>query len=530
MALVGLACGGAATAMPSAKSTPVPIAAPAPTATPKPTAAPTAASKREEVTLRVGIPLLLQPPDPVKGGGFNAVSTGLAETLFKLGRDLRPEPWLATGARQLDDKTWEITVRQGVKFHNGAPMDATAVKASLERAVAKSPTAKALLDISQIEVKGPSTLVVATSKPNLILPAMLADPSSTIVDAAAAEAMGDAFTEMAVLTGPFKIERFQQDKEWVVVRHKEYWGPPPLVDRVIFSVLPDGNSRVLALQSGDIDIAINIAPESVATVRSASNLTVKSAAPLLLNFMYLNHRREAWKDVRVRQAIALAINREALVNAVMLGQATAATGAFPPAVLKCNEVKGYPFDPAKARQLLTQAGYQDKDGDGFVEKDGQSLAMTLLNYRQQPHFPPMAEAIQAMLKTVGIKVTVRLVENINTALGQADWDGGMYSNNMASTGDPYWALSQFFLTGGSANRGGYSNPRIDDLTNQVAISAERQARVQFACAGSQAIVDELPVVPLLYPSFNYGVSTKVVGFDEPHPFFLYFMDSKIGKQ
>jgi peptide/nickel transport system substrate-binding protein len=455
----------------------------------------------------------------------------LAETLFKLSsKDLTPEPWLATGASQLDEKTWEITLRQGVQFHNGALMDAAAVKASLERAIAKSPVAKTVLDIARIEVKDPSNLTIVANKPSPILPALLAEPVSAIVDAAAAEAMGDAFAERPVMTGPFKVERFQQDRELVVVRHAEYWGPSPLVDRVIFVYLTDGNSRLLALQSGDVDIATNMPPESVATVKKSPDLRVVSSRPVALEFMFFNHRREPWKDVRVRQAIALGINREALVKAVREGVGTPANGPFPPILLSCDPLRGHHFDPAKARQLLSQAGYLDKDGDGYVEKDGQALTMTLLTYRANPELVPMAEIIQASLKTIGIKVTVRLVEQIGAALQQGDWDGGLYFNNMVTTGDPYWALSQFYATGGATNLGAYSNPQIDELVRQLAVATDRQARLRLACTASQTIVDELPVAPLLYADFIYFISREVVGFDEPHPFFLYFMDYKIGKQ
>jgi peptide/nickel transport system substrate-binding protein len=483
-----------------------------------------------ERVLRVGLPFLFtnQPPDPSKGGGFHLIQTGLGETLFKLDQDLRPEPWLAAGAEQLDEKTWEITLRQGVKFHNSALMDAAAVKASLERAITKSPTAKALLDIASIEVKEPLTLTIVTNNPSPVLPGMLTDPSSVILDAGAAEAMGEEIAENPVLTGPFKWEQFRQDQELVVVRHPEYWGPPPQVDRAIFLYIPDNNSRVLALQSGDIDIASYIAPESVPTVENASNLAVVPAAPVALEFMYLNHRRERWQDVRVREAVALAINRDALVNAIMQGLGVAAAGPFPPAFLMCPQLQGHPFDPLKAQQLLAEVGYLDVDGDGFVERDGQPLTMTLLTYRQRPELPPMAEAIQGNLKTIGIKVDVHLVEQIDPALEGADWDGGMYFNNMATTGDPYWALSQFFATGGDANRGGYSSPRVDELTRQVGQAADRQVREQLACDASETIVDDVAVVPLLYPSFNYGISRTVVSFDEPHPFFLYLMDNKIG--
>jgi peptide/nickel transport system substrate-binding protein len=409
-------------------------------------------------------------------------------------------------------------------------MDAVAVKASLERAIAKSPVAKTVLDIARIEVKDPSNLTIVTNQPSPILPALLAEPTSAILDAAAAEAMGDAFIERPVLTGPFKVERFQRDKELVVVRHAEYWGPAPLVDRVIFVYLTDGNSRSLALQSGDVDIASNMPPESVATVKNSPDLRVVSSRPVALEFMYFNHRREPWKDVRVRQAIAFAINREALVKAVREGVGTPANGPFPPILLRCDPLRGHPFDPVKARQLLTQAGYQDKDGDGYMEKDGQTLSMTLLTYRQNPELVPMAEIIQGSLKTIGIKVTVRLVEQIGAALQQGDWDGGLYFNNMVTTGDPYWALSQFYATGGATNFGGYSNPRIDELTHQIGQATDRQARLRLACVASQTIVDELPVLPLLYADFIYFISRKVVGLDDPHPFFLYFMDNTIGKR
>lgn len=409
-------------------------------------------------------------------------------------------------------------------------MDAVVVKASLERAIAESASAKALLDIARIEVKDPLTLTIVTNGPSPIMPGLLSGTTTTIVDTAAAEALGDAFTERPVMTGPFKVEKFQLDKELVVSRHDGYWGPPPSVDRVIFIILPDGNSRLLALQSGDVDIADYIASESVPVVEDSPNLAVRSAAPVSLEFMYLNHRREPWQDARVRQAIALAINREALVEAVMQGRATPAIGTFPSGVLECDQLRGHSLDTAKAKQLLAEAGYQDSDGDGIVEKDGQLLTLDLLTYPQRPELTPMAETIQASLQTVGIKVNVRVTEGIDAALEQGDWDGGMYFNNMTVTGDPYRSLLQFFTTGGSANFGGYSSPQVDGLTRQVGQAADRQTREQLACEASQAIIDEVAVVPLLYPNFNYGVSKKVVGFDELHPFWLYFIDSEVGKR
>jgi peptide/nickel transport system substrate-binding protein len=487
----------------------------------------TRAAATGERVLRVGLPFISQPPDPVRGG-FQSVQTGLAETLFKLDENLKPSPWLATGSMQLDERTWEITVRQGVKFHNGDTLNAAAVKASLERAIDKSPRAKVLLDIAEIQVTEPFTLIIATNEPSPILPALLTELTSGIVNAAAAEVMGDAFSERPVLTGPYKVERFQIDRELLVVPHQDYWGSPPRLDRVIFTYLPDNQSRVLALQSGDIDIAVNIAAESVATLVADENLSVKTAPPIYLEFMYLNHQQEGWQDVRVRKAIALAIDREGLLNAVVQGQGLPATGPFPPAMLDCNDLQGYPLDKARAIELLAQAGYRDINGDGFVERDGQPLTMTLLTYRQRPELPPMAEAIQGYLMQVGIRVNVRMVDQVDAVLRQGDWDAAMYFVTMGLSGDPYLNLSQYFSSGGSANFGGYSSPQVDDLTIRLSAAAAPQQRTQLACAASQTIIDDVAVVPLVYPNHLFGVSTRVIGFDAPHPFAWYFMDNKIG--
>lgn len=483
----------------------------------------------EPATLKVGMPFLSQPPDPARGG-FTPVQAGLAETLFRLGRDLKPQPWLAEGAQQVDERTWEIRLRAGVTFHDGGLMDAAAVKASIERAVAMNPSPRVLLDIASIEVKDRSTLIVATRGPSPVLPGMLTDPATAIVSAAAATAMGDAFTDRAVLTGPFKVERYQQDHELVVARNPGYWGAPPQAERVHFLYLPDNQTRLLALQSGDIDIAVYMAPESLPAVHGSSSLAVKRAAPVALEFLYLNHRREPLKDMRLRQAIAQAISREGLVNGVMRGEGIAATGVFPPTFLTCDQRSGLLFDPAQAKRLLADTGYRDADGDGYLERDGQTLTLSLLTYRQRPELVPMAEAIQASLRAIGIRVSIGMVEQINEAMERGDWDAALYFNNMVTTGDPSWALSQFFATGGPANRGRYTSAQLDPLVSQLGQARGQAERERLACQASHLAVEEVAIVPLLYPHYHYAVSNRVVGLEDPHPFFLYFVDIAIGKR
>ena len=511
------ACGGAATPVPAPTTASLAAATTAP------------AGLGKDSSMNIAVVFLDQPPDPLQAGWL-ALPTGLSETLFRLGKDFSPEPWLATGAQQIDEKTWEISLRQGVKFHNGADMDAAAVKASLERAITQNKGVATLLDIASVEVKDPLTLRIVTNGPSPILPGLLTANKTAIVDAAAAEAMGGAFSSKPVLTGPYKVEKFELDKEMVVTRHDQYWGTVPKLARIKYFGLADANSRLLALQSGDVDIAVYLSPEGATTVRADPKLAVKSAAPNALTFMFVNHERGAMQDQRVRQAVALAVDRQALVNAITQGKGAEAIGPFPPGFLDCAQLRGHPFDPEKARALLSEAGYRDTDGDGIVEKDGQPLTLDLLTYRQRPELPLIAEAAQSMLKDIGIRAKVQLVEQPVPAANQGDWDLFTWYNGTTSTGDPFWALDRMYTTGGSGNRGHFSSPRVDDLASQVGHAIDPTERQQLACEATQAIIDEVAILPILFPNFNYGVSKDVVGFDEPHPVPMYFMDSNIGKR
>lgn len=523
VALSVTACAGAASDVP----VPTPVSDSSQQPSGATTIKRTPSSPSEEVTLKVGTGFLSAIAPPTR---TTAVAMGLGETLFHLGEGYRPVPWLATGAKNLDEKTWEISLRQGVKFHNGVEMDATAVKASLERAFQESASIKALLNTASIEVKDANTLTIVTNRPSPILPSLLTAGRTAIVEIGAAQSMGKAFNEKPVLTGPFKVERFQSGKELVAVRNDDYWGDRPLVDRLVVTHIADNNSLVLALQAGDIDIARGIPPHSVEPLEAHPDVVVRHPVQFQLNFMFLNTQSETMKDVRVRQAIAHAINRGALVKGVMLGQAIPAVGPFPPNFLSCDGLLGRAFEPPVARELLATAGYEDPNGDGLLKKNGQPLEITLLTYGQGGFLPPMAEAIQVMLKDIGMKVTIRTVERIDAVLEEGDWDASMFNNNMVHTGDPYGTLFSFADPSSYLNKSNYQNPRLDELLTQMYPLADREERRRAGCRASQEIIDDVPVVPILHQNYDYGVSKSVIGFDNPYPYFLYLIDSSIGKR
>jgi len=484
----------------------------------------TAAPAKDRV-LKVATTFLDEPPDPYQAGWL-AVPTGLSETLFRLGENLKPEPWLATGGTQVGPLTWEISLREGVKFHNGAVMDAAKVKVSLDLAMERRPSTGTLLDIDRVEVKDAKTVVIVTNSPNPTLLGLLTNRNTGIADPDTVPSSVDESASGAAMTGPYKLVSFAADRAMTVEAHRDYWQGPPAMDRIEYVAFTESNSRLIALQSGDVDISVNLSPQGAIVVENDASLEVRSSPPSSLTFMFVNHESPAMQDVRVRQALTLAIDREALVAGVADGNAVAAETMFPPGFLTCQNVTGYTFDPQAARGLLADAGYQDSDGDGVVEKDGQPLELILQTYPQNPLQPPMLEVVQSMFKDIGVGAKVQIVEW--TLASQGGYDLFGYSNSMITTGDPQWGLTRQYLTGGDENRGNFSNSRVDELIGQLSKVAEPSQRQQAACDALKAGHDDVALIPVLFPNRLFGISQRVNWPVGPHPLQLYFIDHRIG--
>ncbi len=502
------------------------------TDTPEP---PTAeAAEAERPILTVGSIWLDSPLDPV-GGSWVAIQGGMAETLFRLSAtDLSPEPWLATSAERLDPMTWEIELRSGVTFHNGAVMDAQAVKESLERTVRLSPGDEERLAIESVEVKDNQTVIVTTAKPRPTLPGLLTNSNTAIVNVAAADAAGeDNFVTAESMTGPYIPTEYVRKERLSSVANDDYWGGVPLLAGIEYIAIPDTNSRELALQAGDIDFAINISPEGVELLDSLPGLHSRTAGEGASVVMWwVNFERGPLSDPLIRQAVSHAIDRESIAGAV----APAGTGSFadlllPEAMASCPGVAGPSYDPQLAQELLAEAGYADSDGDGIVEKDGQALEIIIGGYPQRFQLPIMAEAAQAMLSDVGIKAEVLITEW--SVVKEPSWDLFGWFNNVVDAGDPVLNVSKFVglhadgTDGGANNYGHYSNPALVDIIAQAGPVSDIQERKEIACEALAVVAAETALLPVAHVYMMYGVNEQVTGF-EPHPYRLYMFDQRIG--
>ena len=499
-----------------------------------PELAPTVAdAETERPTLNAGVIWLSTPLDPAESG-WVASQSGMSENLFRLAaHDLSPESWLATGATQLDPLTWEIGIRSGVEFHNGNMLDAQAVKDSLERTIRLSAGSADSLAIDSITVQDEQTIILTTLEPRPTLPGLLTTPSVAIIDAAAAAAGEGNFIDAGAMTGPYIPTKYIQEERLETVANDNYWGGKPPLAGIIQVAIPDTNSRELALQAGDVDVIINLSPEGVQIIEARPELRVATAGiGTSVVMWWVNFEREALSDPLVRQAVAHAIDRESISGLI----APAGTGSYadtllPEAVVSCPGVSGPSFDPALSRELLSQAGYADADGDGFVEKDGQPLEIVIGGYPQRFQLPIMAETAQAMLADVGIRVDVQIAEW--SMVKEPTWDLFGWYNNVVDAGDPVLNVSKFVGLEANAessaanNFGHYDHTAVAGVVAQAGGESDVEQRKRIACEAMAVVTEDIAILPVAHAYFLYGVSEQVTNFD-PHPAHLYYFDHRIG--
>ena len=512
-------------------ATMVPQQASQATATPEPTEAPAEAEERP--ILKSGVIWLDSPLDPVESG-WVANQSGMSENLFRLsGTTLSPEPWLATEATQVDPLTWTIGVRTGVKFHNGNVMDAQAVKASLERALQLSPTAADLLTIDAITVEDEQTITITTTAPQPTLPGLLTVPALAITDAAAADAAED-FIDAGALTGPYIPTEYVNLEYLNSVVNDGYWGGRPPLAGINHVAIPDTNSRELALQAGDVDVIINVSPNGAEAINSNQGTQTMSAGiGTAVVMWWVNFERGTLSDTLVRRAVAHAIDRESIADLVApSGAGSFAEFMIPESILSCPDLSAPDYDTDRAGELLAEAGYADTDGDGYVDKDGETLELVIGGYPERFQLPIMAEAAQAMLADVGIKVEVAITDW--SVVNEPAWDlFGWYHGLVESGGDPVYNISKFAGlradasgTGGN-NYGHYDNSAMAEIVAPAASESDLDGRRQIACDAQDMVTEDIAFLPVAHVNFVYGVSDRVTDF-EAHPSSFYYYNHRVG--
>jgi peptide/nickel transport system substrate-binding protein len=457
--------------------------------------------------------------DPRQGTDAQSERVGglIFDALVKKDEHYNLVPWLATSWEQPDALTWVIHLRDGVRFQDGRPLEAADVVWTIESLIDPklagliSPKSGAFQNVDHAEVRDRLTVVIHMKRPDAGLLFNMSDGLFGVVPRGA----GSDFGLLPVGSGPYRFISQVQDKEVVLERFAGCWsdaGPSTRskIQRLQFNVVPDTITSALELQKGSADAASNVlTPDMVYALRDAPAVETTSGPGSNVWYLNFNVQDAALRDQRVRQAIALAIDRPAIVAALWRGHARLAGTLLPPghwAAASDAELAQYPHDSARAAALLQAAGYP-------AGSDGVRVHLTL-KISTDETTRLLAAVLQQQMRAAGIALTIRSAE---FGTFYADVTAGAFQMYVlkwvGSNDDPdifrYMYSSASFPPKG-ANRGHYVNPRVDALLARAAAEngpGQQAARRAEYIEVQKILADELPSIPLWYPD-NQVVHTQ----------------------
>jgi peptide/nickel transport system substrate-binding protein len=472
-----------------------------------------AAPAAAESVLRIGLNDDPDALDPTISRAYvgRLVFAGLCDKLFDVTPDLKIVPQLATGYEWApDQRSVVVTLRSGVKFHDGEPFNAEAVKFNIERHLTTPGTFRKseIGQIQSVDVLNDLSVRLNLSEPLTPLLAALTDRAGMMVSPKAAKALGDKLGQKPVCAGPYKfVERVAQGKI-VMEKFADYWDKANIhIDRVEFVPITDSTARLASLRSGDLQIIERVSPTDLAEIRGDSKLKVTGVPELGYQMIPLNvangPRSKTLADVRVRQAIDLAIDRETLVKTVFNGEYIAGNQWVSPSNYYYD--KKFPVrkrDVAKAKQLLKEAGQPN-------------LTFTLILPPERDR-QEAAQIIQAMLAEAGITMNLQTQENVTMLTNGRKGEFEAYFTFWSGRPDPDGNVFTQSTCKGAQNDSHYCNADVDALltkARQVAAPAERKKL--YDAANAIMLPDTFRLF-LWHRRVFTGLSARVQGF-VPHP-------------
>lgn len=441
------------------------------------------------------------------------------ETLVFPDDKMKPVPLLAESWERVDELTWKFNLRKGVNFHDGTPFNAKAVKYSLERMQKEGPK-WAIPPIKSIEAVDDHTILLTTEKPFSPLLDWLMNPIAAMFSPAAGEKQNGDFSSNPVGTGPFKLEKFIPEQQVELVRNDNYWGEKPKLKKVVYKVITDPSTRVLALRSGDMDVIRNFPAAEAAMLEKDGQYNVLKVVGVRTHYFGFNMKRDYFSDLKVRQAFNYAIDKEAIIIHVMNGMGKRADSFVAPSMPEHIDVNGYPYAPNKARQLLAEAGWRDTDADGILDKNGKPFKIKLVMQPWSVFWKPSAEVLQSQLKDVGVDLSINVMERgaLTEVVKKGDFDLTMSCTPAASGGADYQLSSRFQSTFNPETMAsaGYVNERVNRLLDLAKQEVDGAKRVQMYQEVQMIVNEEAVAIPYVYDMEVVAANSRVKGF-KPHP-------------
>ena len=441
-------------------------------------------------------------PHMSTSAGDIVVSFNIFDNLIARRADNKLYPSLATEWKMTSPTTWQFKLRQDVKWHNGDPFTAADPKFSLERTL--DPKSKVRVNtvfttIKRIEPPDAYTLVIHTKQPDPNLPGRLAFYGGQIVPKNYLEKVGpDEFNQKPIGTGCVRHLSWIKDERLLLEANPDYWGGKIDAEKVIFRPIPEVASRIASLLKGEVDIITKLPPDHLDRVNR--NPTTRSEGALYAGLYVLaaNSKRPGLDNPLVKQALALAIDREAIVKDLWRGRGIIPTGMIAKGDNHFDEtLPPFTYDPAEARDRLKKSGYRNEEI--VIETTSGYMAVD----------KPMAEAIVAMWRDVGVNAKLEVVEYSVRAqkLREKTFKGLWWSDPTSTLSDPDGMMWRLLHPGGPQDY--WRHPRFDELGNAARFSVDEKFRGEAYREMTKIFLEYLPWIPIIQPYEDYGLQKYV---------------------
>jgi peptide/nickel transport system substrate-binding protein len=431
--------------------------------------------------------------------------------------DLEVEPALATEWKVSEDgKTWTFKLREGVKFHDGTDFNAEAVVQTFKRILDENNKYYGVVQggYSYLEYLMADVVedVVAVDeytvdfKLNQVFAPFLTYMgyySQFIVSPTALDEYGAKFPQNPVGTGPFVFDKWQRGEYVQLKVNENYWGEKPIIDTLIFKCVPESSTRLMELQSGQVDVIKALDPGQLSKVEADENLELLSVPGANLFYAAFNCTKEPFNNQKVRQAINHAIDMDKIVEVIYEGSGTRAINSLPPTVFSFDETAGpYEYNPQKAKELLAEAGYPN----GF-----ETNLYSFIYARPYVAKPvQVAEVIKADLEAVGVKVNIvtnewathsDIMDNMKHDIGLSGWYDIPYPSNF---------LKAMALEGANT---GYMPDELVELAKAAWATYDRAEQEEIYKEFQHKLYEGAPLIPIAHNNYTAAISKNVKGFE-----------------
>jgi peptide/nickel transport system substrate-binding protein len=460
----------------------------------------TSAATKDRIVIYQGVSLDSLHPYGYSGGGITGIWRHIIEPLIQMDYDRNEFVGVLAQSWEFQGRKWIFHLRKGVRFHNGAPFTSKDVAFSIDKLQNDKRSLQGAY-VQGIEVDTPDdyTVVLTTKSPNALLLTRLETRFML------SKEYGDDLDKATAGTGPYKYVSWQRGGNLVLQRNNEYWGPEPQIREVIIKGVKEEAARVAGLLAGQADLISNVPIEDVDRIAKHPRVRIQKVVGFRMYFLGMNVQMKPFDNKLLRQAINYALDPRVMLKHIYEGHGAVVNGplgsnwvGFDP------KIKRYPYDPKKARELLTQAGYPN----------GLEIKLYLAPDRHLKG-KEVCEVIADQLGKVGIKVEL-VPQEYAIYWGKDGVNGGKlpfyYAGSNGSDADVYF--EQYFRTGGS-KRINYNNPEFDKLIDEEQRTGDQKKRVAILHQAGRILMEDVPFAPLYTLAELYGVQRNVIWKGSP---------------